>query len=934
MADNNLGSDQDIDDLNRDFANLSSQLSLDDNSLSIADRAQKKSIESLKKQKDAQRAAIAVANNTIKGFYNLGKNLSSTSGGKNGFDSLNKAIDTSAKLIANTARLLPIPYVGEVVGGVVEGAAEVSKFMIGQFSKAYGNFEKLADTGVISTFEDLKESAASIGLTFFDTEKVLSKYSSELAIFGNNSSDGRKRLQNIAFASKEVGESFQVLGISAADFTEFQMGYIAQQQRNAAGRKLTDKELMDGSIEYINQLDTLSKLTGISRKDLQEQMMEQTRNARYMAGIASLDIKAKKNIDMLLPRLKALAPEFGEGLQDAIASGGMGSSDKEKAALFALRAGGMDVNEELKKIREGGDPTIFYAKVTAALKSYGEQYKDNIKYLDANNIVSASYIASQNAANKTDAQLLKEQEEINERRKKDLAETGTEDQKLARTRRAMYNSSRNVELLATGSKTMTSIMKGMASGIEFIVGKLYEAVGDDGLPDFLKYRKEERIAIEENLKLQKNLTNDLKRQAELEEQQAQMEKDPSNPKNKKIILANKRALETLKLQIELNRTLITEQEEKVKIATAKKKKADEAAGMGPTVGSTPVTSAGGTTTTTGGGGTTTTTGGGGTPSGTPTTAMPPGSPSTSVSQNQQLLLQAMNDLGIMDPNIRAAMAATTEGESGFRLQPEISYENTSNENIIKSFGRGSAFAKMSDDQLTKLKKDPAQFFDFIYGGRYGNTSPGDGYKYRGRGFIGITFKDNYEKYGKLLGVDLVGNPDLANDPKIAAKIAVMMMRDGMAANKGVYGNSDIYTQVARSIGNPNSITEQRKKDAFIRNMQSGQWGADKTADLSFMQGQPAQASVAAGTTFPKSATGGIISGPSTGYMAILHGDEIVIPAQPGSSALQFNSTSPKNQSDDMIQGILLMMTKKVDKMISLTRNEISVQRRISMSNIT
>ena len=51
------------------------------------------------------------------------------------------------------------------------------------------------------------------------------------------------------------------------------------------------------------------------------------------------------------------------------------------------------------------------------------------------------------------------------------------------------------------------------------------------------------------------------------------------------------------------------------------------------------------------------------------------------------------------------------------------------------------------------------------------NEPGEGYKYRGRGLIQLTGKNNYKKYGDLLGVDLVNNPELANDPVIAQKIA-------------------------------------------------------------------------------------------------------------------------------------------------------------------
>jgi hypothetical protein len=51
----------------------------------------------------------------------------------------------------------------------------------------------------------------------------------------------------------------------------------------------------------------------------------------------------------------------------------------------------------------------------------------------------------------------------------------------------------------------------------------------------------------------------------------------------------------------------------------------------------------------------------------------------------------------------------------------------------------------------------------------GNTEEGDGWKYRGRGYIQITGKDAYAALSKAIKVDLISNPDLLNDPVIAAK---------------------------------------------------------------------------------------------------------------------------------------------------------------------
>lgn len=65
----------------------------------------------------------------------------------------------------------------------------------------------------------------------------------------------------------------------------------------------------------------------------------------------------------------------------------------------------------------------------------------------------------------------------------------------------------------------------------------------------------------------------------------------------------------------------------------------------------------------------------------------------------------------------------------------------------------------------------------------GNNQPGDGTRYKGRGYVQITGRNNYRDWSRRLGIDLVGNPNLAKNPATAAKILVGGMKMGTFTGK-------------------------------------------------------------------------------------------------------------------------------------------------------
>lgn len=96
-----------------------------------------------------------------------------------------------------------------------------------------------------------------------------------------------------------------------------------------------------------------------------------------------------------------------------------------------------------------------------------------------------------------------------------------------------------------------------------------------------------------------------------------------------------------------------------------------------------------------------------------------------------------------------------------------------------------------------------------YEGRHdlGNTQPGDGQRYKGRGYIQVTGRYNYAAAGEALGLDLVNNPQLASQPENAARIAAWYWSD---RNINAAANSGDFVQVTRLInGGTNGLADRQ-----------------------------------------------------------------------------------------------------------------------------
>jgi putative chitinase len=113
----------------------------------------------------------------------------------------------------------------------------------------------------------------------------------------------------------------------------------------------------------------------------------------------------------------------------------------------------------------------------------------------------------------------------------------------------------------------------------------------------------------------------------------------------------------------------------------------------------------------------------------------------------------------------------------------------------------------------------------------GNLSPGDGAKYAGRGYVQLTGKSNYAKAAAKLGLDLIGNPDLAMEPAAAAKILRWGMSEGAFTSRklgdylaGGHGSLEQFKQARRIInGQDRAVEIARIAEKFQAALQAGGW---------------------------------------------------------------------------------------------------------------
>jgi putative chitinase len=107
----------------------------------------------------------------------------------------------------------------------------------------------------------------------------------------------------------------------------------------------------------------------------------------------------------------------------------------------------------------------------------------------------------------------------------------------------------------------------------------------------------------------------------------------------------------------------------------------------------------------------------------------------------------------------------------------------------------------TEAKALQYERKPEKIANLVYGGRMGNgpEASGEGFKFKGRGYIQLTGKDNYTAFAKAINEDVVANPDLVASKYPLASAAWFFHKNGLhkIADKGA--TDAVVTEVTKRV---------------------------------------------------------------------------------------------------------------------------------------
>ena len=270
--------------------------------------------------------------------------------GKKGASVFNNSMESAADAASNVA--VGFGPLGVAVGLVIKALTFFVTTANKQSDKLYETFQNMSRTGTVGAkgMSDVFDSMKRMGYTFDELDKMTATFaenSKDLALFGGTAAMGGKQLTGLVEGLESSRVGLFNLGMTVDDITKASAGYYKQLGRQGRLQEATSQ----GALAYIKEMETLTRLTGLQRKELEDQLEEAENMDEFYAAWDDMTDAAQRNTKEILGYLKSVDPS-GKSVKGFIASinGMMGGTEEQADMLYRTNG---QMLEWGKSVREG-----------------------------------------------------------------------------------------------------------------------------------------------------------------------------------------------------------------------------------------------------------------------------------------------------------------------------------------------------------------------------------------------------------------------------------------------------------------------------------------------------------------------------------------------------------------------------------------------------
>lgn len=209
----------------------------------------------------------------------------------------------------------------------------------------------------------LRVAAAQTRMPLDEFAGMVTENSAKLLALGGSVDQGTRAFveQSKAFYDSRLGLGVQALGIGFEESNQYLMDYMDAQRRNDTYQNMTTSQRNKAAQDYIYELDTLARLTGKSRKELQDEARQRMRAGQTQAALRQIEKRTGQDVTAAYQTMArdingTLGPGFADMFDSMVAlNGAIDPTNEAMKGLYAAAPEAAESMSQAAKLMNQGD---------------------------------------------------------------------------------------------------------------------------------------------------------------------------------------------------------------------------------------------------------------------------------------------------------------------------------------------------------------------------------------------------------------------------------------------------------------------------------------------------------------------------------------------------------------------------------------------------